>query len=157
MDRKQIKDKIRALLLSTGRRGMDTTLSYLEESDYFRTGCHSHHRRPGGLAEHSLGTCLTALQRAGDLPRESVIISSLLHDVCTSHGRRASGLRGHGRRSVAILERVCGLELTAQEREAILLHMHRGAAPGNRLADLVFLADKVDAVRGFLSLSPEME
>ena len=152
MNGQQISDKIQALLLSTGRKGIDSTLSYPKESDFFRTGCHTHHKHPGGLAEHSLGTCMTALGRAGDLPRESVILASLLHDVCSTHSRRARGIRGHGRRSVDILEKVCGLELTAQEREAILLHMHYGAAPGNRLADLVFRADKADAVRGFLSL-----
>lgn len=46
-----------------------------------------------------------------------------------------------------ILEDVCHLPLTGEEREAILLHMHKEALflKGNPLARLVWLADKTSA------------
>ena len=144
-----IKSEIIALLRETGREGINGTIDYLLQSDFFSRGCHSHHRWTGGLAQHSLEACRYALSHCGDLPRESVIIGTLLHDICTAHSALSYGIHGHGRRSVAVLGRVCQLRLTPSEREAILLHMH-GDAPQmatNPLARIVFKADKVSAAR----------
>lgn len=147
MTNQEIKQEILDLLGGIEREGIKETIDYLNDSDFFRTGCHSHHRYFGGLARHSLEACHYALNHIQSEPRESVIISSLLHDTCTSHSRATYGIRRHGSHSVKILERICHLNLTSDEREAILLHMH-GNAPQmqtNSLARLVWKADKVSA------------
>ena len=147
MKNEEIRQNIISLLRSTGRQGIEATIAYLERSNYFRARCHSHHRHFGGLARHSLEACGYALANAGDIPAGSVIIATLLHDVCTSRARDTVWIQGHGRRSVRILEAICGLDLNRDEREAILLHMH-GRAPQmktNRLAALVNRADHVSA------------
>lgn len=147
MTKEQIEHEILRLLRSTEREGMDGVIDYLNRSDFFQAHCHSHHRRIGGLAQHSLEACQYALSHREELPRSSVIIGTLLHDICTSHHADARGIRGHGNRSVDILRDICGLQLTSAESEAIRLHM-QGSAPEmrtNRLARLVWLADKVSA------------
>ena len=151
MTRTQIRSQILSLLSDISREGIADTINYLLGSDYFSAGCHSHHRWPGGLAQHSLEACRYALSNCGNLSRESVIIGTLLHDLCTAHSPLARDIHGHGRRSVAILEKVCGLTLLPAEREAILLHMHgnAGAMDTNPLARLVFKADKISAARRF--------
>ena len=149
MNTTAIQSEILSLLRETGREGISGTIDYLLQSDFFSRGCHTHHRWTGGLAQHSLEACRYALSHCGDLPRESVIVGTLLHDICTAHSPLSYGIHGHGRRSVAVLGRVCQLRLTPSEREAILLHMH-GDAPQmatNPLARIVFKADKVSAAR----------
>lgn len=145
MRNEEIKQNIIGLLRSTGRNGIDSTIAYLERSDYFRTRCHSHHRYFGGLARHSLEACGYALANAGDIPASSVIIATLLHDVCTSKSHETNWIEGHGRRSVRILETICGLRLSRAEREAILLHMH-GKAPQMKVNQLAALVNKADHV-----------
>ena len=149
MNREEIKSQIITLLEGTHRNGIDRIINYLLASDYFEARCHSHHRFAGGLAQHSLEACRYALSNCEDLPRESVILGTLLHDLCTSHSPLTAGLRGHGRRSVAIAGQVCHFHLTQQEWEAIRHHMHRHAPEmtTNPLARLVFKADKVSAAR----------
>lgn len=149
MTRQEIQNEIEALLRSTGRQDIEHVIDYMRTSDFYDRPCHSHHRFDGGLAQHSLETCRFALSRCGDLPRGSVIVASLLHDLCTSHSAAARGIRGHGRRSVGILGRVCRFHLDRAEYEAIKLHMHRNAKEmaTNPLARLVWKADKVSAAR----------
>lgn len=147
MTNEEIKHEILALLDGIKRQGVEETIDYLKDSDFSRVGCHSHHKYFGGLARHSLETCRYALDNMEDEPRESVILSSLLHDICTSHSKASRDFTGHGRRSVKILKYICHLKLTHDERNAILLHM-RGRAPQmktNSLARLVFRADKESA------------
>ena len=144
-----IQSEILSLLRETGREGINGTIDYLLQSDFFSRGCHTHHRWTGGLAQHSLEACRYALSHCGDLPRESVIIGTLLHDICTAHSSLSYGIHGHGRRSVEVLGSVCHLGLTSSEHEAILLHMH-GDAPQmatNPLARIVFKADKESAAQ----------
>ena len=125
MTNTEIKTELTQKLLQTGREGIENTLQYLNDCDFFSTGCHSHHRYYGGLAKHSLETYRYALTHNSDgLPEESIVIGS-----------------------VKILERLCRLKLTQSEREAILHHMHRNAdeMQTNSLARLIFRADKVSA------------
>lgn len=167
------RDEVINLLQSTGREGIDEVLRYLDDSGfYYRASSpHKHHNWPGGLAEHSLGTCKLALQRAdGSLPRDSVIIAAMLHDTCKSDRFwfRGRSIRKHhydckeddlhSVRSIAILNN-CGLKLTEPERLAIRWHM-KGKKYHSRnprkeadhvkavrtpLWDIVFQADKDDA------------
>lgn len=147
MNTSEIKTKLLTRLQSTGREGITETIAYLKGSDFFSVGCHRHHRYAGGLARHSLEACDYALRNRGELPEDSVIIATLLHDVCTAHSSAARHIHGHGRRSVQILREICHLQLTQEEREAILLHMHPEAAAmlTNPLARLVCRADKLSA------------
>ena len=141
------QNTIESLLLGTGREGVDRVVGYLRDSNFYTARCHTHHRFEGGLAAHSLEACRHALANAGGIPRDSVILGTLLHDVCTARSEAAAGIGGHGRRSVRILSDVCGLRLSGEESDAIRLHMH-GHAPQmqtNPLARLVWRADKASA------------
>lgn len=119
------KAEIVSLLQSTNRRGIDNVIAYLEKSRYFtKWGSYRHHKYRGGLAEHSLGVCKRALRNSNDKNRDSVIICSLLHDIGKLEGSRDTV---HSLKSAEILERL-GLELTAQEKNAIQYHTHNKTA-----------------------------
>lgn len=59
------------------------------------------------------------------MPEDSLIVLSLLHDICDIRGFHE--YKGHGRRSVALLGN-CGFPLTDEERRLIRYHMYRVAA-----------------------------
>ena len=147
MNANEIRTAIVDLLRSTGRPGIERIIGYLGRSDFFSAGCHHHHRFAGGLARHSLEACTWALANRGSLPRGSVILGMLLHDICTAYSPESCGIGGHGRRSVRILGSVCGFRMTNDEYEAIKLHMHRDAPQmrTNALAALVNKADRMSA------------
>lgn len=87
-DLKEIKDTIINLLNSTGRKGVDRVIKYIEETDFFiapaSTKYHSNYE--GGLAEHSLNVyeLFSEKNKRFDLglSEETVIIVALLHDIC---------------------------------------------------------------------------
>ena len=124
---------------STGRKGVEAVLDYLDGVGFYTapSSIDRHHNWRGGLAQHSLETCRLALAGRGRATRESVIIAALLHDICKASrlyygadGRihhRSTRIKGHGYRSVALLERE-GLELTGEEWLAIRWHMGTGKA-----------------------------
>lgn len=91
------KDKFIALLKSTNRQGIDNCLLVLEQLGFFTAPASTkfHLNTDGGLVEHSLNVCKVALRiretmieldntLAAKLPKESIIIAALLHDVCKS-------------------------------------------------------------------------
>lgn len=148
------------LLRSTGRDGVDDLIDYLDEGrNHFFTAPASvnHHLNcDGGLVQHSLSVCHAALQLRETvikdrpdlelhLKKDSVIIASLLHDICkadiyvpTRKKRKdAMGLlvevdtydvqynnfpMGHGEKS-AIMALWGGLDITQEELLAIRWHM----------------------------------
>ena len=160
------------LLRSTQRDNIESVIQYLDDSGFFyrASSPHKHHNWPGGLAEHSLGTCKLALSRGQDIPRENIIIAALLHDTCKAdrfwfkgrsiieHTPKCSMDSRHSVRSVFLLKD-CGLKLTESERLAIRWHMkgdkYRPHDPESKadhdkavkcpLWKLVFWADKDDA------------
>jgi hypothetical protein len=166
-----VREETVRLLRSTGREGAERMLRYLDDSGFYwrPSSDRGHHNWPGGLAEHSLGTCRLALMLAGDrLPRGSVVIAAMLHDVCKADRFRFSGrniLRNrqddtrHSARSIALI-RECGIALTESERLAVRWHMKEAGAhfrDQDREADharavkdplwhVVFWADKIDAM-----------
>lgn len=84
------------LLNSVNRDGIDQLLSYIRTSDFYKapasTRFHSCHK--GGLLEHSLNVyeCLMAKKDStvwksvlDEYPNETLIIVSLLHDLCKTH------------------------------------------------------------------------
>ena len=79
--------RIKALLLSTHREGMDQLIEYMEGNGFFTAPCSTSHHlsKEGGLAEHSMNVCNVALDLYGiwnpDIHSDSIIICSLLHDI----------------------------------------------------------------------------
>lgn len=162
------KQQIIELLKSTNRQGIDKVLAYLDGVGFYTATSSRgrHHNWQGGLAQHSLDTCLKALKQAEGVDRDSVIIAALLHDICkASHlyygndGRiykRPTYIKGHGWRSVALLKRE-GLELTSDEWAAIRWHMglhnasyeEAGRISHSKLWRIVFTCDKADAREGW--------
>ncbi len=126
--------KIETLLKSVNREGMTRVLEYLDKVRFYDvpSSTYRHHNWPGGLAQHSLGVFTKALEIDNSLHIESLIIVSLLHDVCKAgkyhidksghiHHRKIH-IKGHGRRSLLLLEK-CGLFLYPEEARAIKWHM----------------------------------
>lgn len=152
------KEEFLSLLNSTERQGMDDVIKDLEELGFFEAPASAGHHLnvAGGLVEHSLNTCKAALAvyegmqkiepyLEREIKRESIIIASLLHDVCKSDiykrsvKRRKTNLgtwedsegykltyknfpMGHGEKSLVMLL-CCGLELYDDEMLAIRWHM----------------------------------
>ena len=158
MDTKKNQQEFEALLRSTGREGIEYVIEDLEKDGFFEAPASSGHHLniQGGLCQHSLNVCkaglmiwegLKTLDPSGvnNANRESVIIATLLHDVCKtdiykrtvkkrknklgqwedSEGYRVSYKdfpMGHGEKSVIML--LCsGLELHDDEMLAIRWHM----------------------------------
>lgn len=152
------KEEFMELLRSTNREGVEDLLAALEDMGFFTAPASSNHHLnvEGGLVEHSLNTCKAALMvwegmiglepgLVKEVDRESVIIASLLHDVCKSDiyfrtikkRKTALGIwedsegykvsyknfpMGHGEKSVILL--LCnGIALTDDEMLAIRWHM----------------------------------
>lgn len=152
------KEEFVSLLKSAERPGMDDVIKDLEELGFFEVPASAGHHMnvAGGLVEHSLNTCKAALAvyegmrniepyLEREVKRESIIIASLLHEVCksdiykrsvkrrkTSFGtwEDAEGYKltyknfpmGHGEKSLVML--LCsGLELYDDEMLAIRWHM----------------------------------
>ena len=76
------RERIIELLRSTKRNGIENVISLLDSSDYFTVGCHSHHQYTGGMADHALQTLALAKRRGWRVPEDSLIIATLLHDIC---------------------------------------------------------------------------
>ena len=114
-----IKDRIFSILRATGRPGIEAVISYLESSSYFTCTCYKHHKEVGGLAQHSIEVYDHMMTHARLLfPSDSIAVVALFHDLGKTNRK---GGKGHGHRSVAILEGL-GFELTNAERKAIGNH-----------------------------------
>ena len=152
------QEKFKEMLLSTNREGIANVINKLEEQGFFKAPASTkfHLNYEGGLLEHSMNVCGMALElrelmirkKEGlrdSLPKESVIIAALLHDVCkvdiykpaikrqkNEHGiwcdvpgydvDYSNFPLGHGEKSVIWLLHN-GLKLTAEEMMAIRWHM----------------------------------
>lgn len=158
------KEEFEQLLRSTNRIGVENVLARIDSLGFFHAPASTrfHLNYEGGLVEHSLNVCYTALdvreamlkrnpQLEALLPVESVIIASLLHDVCKSDvykpvvkkQKSSTGVwvdvpgydvdysnfpLGHGEKSVILLLQ-CGLQLTNAEILAIRWHMNAWELP----------------------------
>ena len=149
-----LKDKFTQLLRSTGRDGIENVIEDLESLGFFTAPASAGHHLncDGGLLRHSLNTCDAALaiwegmkklepSLEKEVTRESIILASLLHDVCKSDiykrtikkKKNSLGIwedtegykvtykgfpMGHGEKSVILL--LCsGLDLSDAEMLAI--------------------------------------
>lgn len=172
LDRKQIdcnRREIVRLLISTQREGIVNVIDYLYTSGFFSapSSINRHHNWRGGLAQHSLGVYnkLKFLNLSNNIPEESLILCALLHDICKAsilhydaNGnimKRAIHIKGHGYRSIKLLE-MLDLKLNKDERLAIRWHMgfHHVVekempqveeAKISELCRLIRKADKLDA------------
>ena len=153
-----LKQQFKERLLSTNREGMGNVIKHLERLGFFTAPASTkfHLNVKGGLMQHSWNVCNTALmlreqmiqmkpELAEKLPVESVIIASLLHDVCKSniykdailnrkndqgYWEKVPGFEvdysslplGHGEKSVIMLLTL-GLKMTRDEMLAIRWHM----------------------------------
>lgn len=116
-----VRRRITGILRAATRPGTEAVIGYLESSSYFRRGCHSHHRERGGLARHSLEVYDHMISHSFGFPADSIAVAALFHDLGKTARRDG---RGHGRRSVDILDRL-GFTLTDDERTAIARHHDR--------------------------------
>ena len=146
------------LLRSTGRENVEYVIEDLETYGFFEApaSARNHFNHPGGLVQHSLNVYDAAMMlRDGiiknrpdmekRLPVDSVILASLLHDVCKANIYRLVSRKrkneigmweeveeyevnysqlpiGHGEKSVVMLLRM-GLDLEDDEICAIRWHM----------------------------------
>lgn len=151
-------EQFKMLLRSTQREGMENVIMNLEALGFFQAPASAgyHLNVPGGLVQHSLNVCLMAQQNKKiillvkpeletKLPDASIIITSLLHDVCKAEIYKPTVKKrktpqgywqdyngydidyssfpiGHGEKSVIQLLR-WGLSLTDDEMLAIRWHM----------------------------------
>ncbi len=125
------------LLLDTNRPGIDRVITWIRRYQFYKAPASSdcHGNFEGGLLCHSLNTYHNALDgnKVHSLPHDSVVLCSLLHDVCKhdfykfdngkwSKDEDKEKMEGHGRRSLAILDSL-GLVLNDEEKLAIRWHM----------------------------------
>lgn len=160
---KENKERVISLLKSTNREGIDKVINFLYKSGYFYLyGSFRHHKYKGGMAEHSLGVYDLAKKFNNGCDENSIIICSLLHDICKTKYKFPEGVEyhGHGSKSVAILEDFLGFKLTDEERRAIRFHMKGNPekymleegeeytkAKKENLRNLIYKSDKIDAGR----------
>ena len=91
------KEEFLELLRSTKRDGVEDVISDLENLGFFEAPASAGHHLnvEGGLVKHSINTCRAALAiweamkplepaLETEVKRDSIIIASLLHDVCKS-------------------------------------------------------------------------
>ena len=140
---KDDKTQITELLRQTDRKGVEGVLRTMEERKFFTVPASIRFQNPeeGGLARHSLMVYREALTlwenspKKDDIRKESIILTSLLHDLCKTDVYYADDTRptgfnkriptfpvGHGERSI-MLALMSGLELTKEECVAIRWHM----------------------------------
>lgn len=153
---------------STSRNGIEQLLQWLDEHGFYESpaSVRRHDNNVGGLLHHSLCVAKIALEMyevatdfhsdadndssLATFSRSNVVIAALLHDLCKvglyrfsqSAGvfridRRVAS-QGHGRRSVALLERI-GFVLEPKEALAIRWHM------GTYTSDLCRVESVADA------------
>ncbi len=170
IDAQACKEEFCELLCSTERPGIDDVISDLEQQGFFEAPASAGHHLnvAGGLAQHSLNTCHAALKvweglcgldpvLEKEVSRDSIIIASLLHDVCKtdiyyrSVKKRKNSLgqwedsegykvtyrnfpMGHGEKSV-IMVLLSGLELSDAEMLAMRWHMGAWGVNQNSLED----------------------
>lgn len=139
-----MKNDFYKLLQLTQRISIDNVLEQLEEIGFFKAPASrkDHLNYDGGLMEHSLNVYRVATMLAKNLQQlrpniqfreDSIIITSLLHDICkaTRYIKNADGEYekdfsdfpvGHGEKSVIMLLQ-WRLPLTKEEILAIRWHM----------------------------------
>ncbi len=140
------KEEYISLLRSTGRKGIEDLITYLETTDFYEAPASTryHNSKPGGLLEHSLNVykALKEIKGVERYSEDTIIIVSLLHDICkigfytsTMRNVKKDGLwvqepyymvednspLGHGEKSVIMALQM--IPLKTEEIYAIRWHM----------------------------------
>lgn len=145
------KEEFIYLLRSTKRQGIEKLIEYLEGTDFYRAPASAkyHSNYPGGLVEHCLNVYKILKEKVKfynlNVPEDSIIISSLLHDLCKINNYKTSVRNfkneetncwesksiysykedtlplGHGEKSVIMLQNF--IRLTKIEMLSIRWHM----------------------------------
>ena len=148
-----MKKNFNGVLVEINRANTDRLIDWLEVHNFYRVPASvgHHNAASGGLLKHSLEVCNEALYLrsvaikenpsiADKLPKESVAIAALLHDICkwnvfyissnSGEARCNKDARGegHGLKSLRILESL-GFPLTEDEKLAIWWHMGKDHEP----------------------------
>lgn len=139
--------EILRLLISTQRDGIESVIDYLYSSGFFivPSSRKRHHCWEGGLAQHSLSVCNIALSLDTELPRSSIVLCALLHDICKAtqlyyddngelHHRKTY-IKGHRKRLIKLLK-MLKLGLNDDEQRAIRWHMGGHYASEEEIVDL---------------------
>lgn len=170
IDSTACQEEFCSLLRSTGREGVEGLIEDITNQGFFEAPASAGHHLnvEGGLAQHSLNSCKAALAvwegmktveptLANEVTRESIIIATLLHDLCKidiyrrSVKKRKNALgqwedsegykvtyrnfpMGHGEKSV-ILALCSGIELSDAEMLAIRWHMGAWGVNQNSFED----------------------
>ena len=134
-----LKQEITELLESTKREGIKNLIKDLSERGFFESPASTrfHGAYDGGLLEHShnvyilFNRFVRELRQDIKINKDSVILCSLLHDVCKAGMYIKDGDKylfnqqfrgkGHARLSLEIIEKHIYLNL--QEKNIILFHM----------------------------------
>lgn len=158
-----MKERFEELLSSTQREGIDKLLDFIRKSDFYTAPASTrfHGACEGGLLQHSLNVYDNLDKKTSgsehnvwkdhlkDIPNDSIILVSLLHDICKTYyyttdtrNVKENGVwvqkpyytvddkypYGHGEKSVMMIEQFIKLSMT--ERMAIRWHM--GAYSGQQ-------------------------
>ena len=81
-------EEIKELLRSTKREGIENLIDFLEKSDFAKAPASTryHGAYEGGLKDHSLKVYEILKEKVKnanfDVPEDTIIISSVLHDIC---------------------------------------------------------------------------
>lgn len=126
------KQTITNMLFRTERKGIHELSAYLLESDFYTIPASKryHNTEKGGLAKHCLSVYslfYNHIQKLGikDIPHDSIVICSLLHDLC----KITPKMEEHAKVSILRIEQF--IKLTELEKQIIKYHMGYYAA-GNR-------------------------
>ena len=148
----QTKESFESLLKETKREGIDKLIEFLNNSDFYKAPASGrfHNNFEGGLVLHCLNVwhCLSEMNTEFGLniPKESVIIAALLHDVCkiNLYSKEQKFFKvegetqwtsyyawkyndslplGHGEKSIMILSRFIALT----DLEMMMIRWHMGA------------------------------
>ena len=117
------------MLLQTGRQGVEKVIENLDKLGFFEAPASTrfHLSVKGGLVEHSVSVCRTAVklrelaiaekpELEARLPLESVMLAALLHDVCKAE--------------ISVIRLLqWGINLTMDEILAIRWHMNAWDLP----------------------------
>lgn len=145
MDAENNKKIFKDLLMSTNKKGMSDLFSHLEKNGFFISPASSNKKYhgcfEGGLAQHSLNVYIIFKHNCKKysftdekiISDQSLIISSLLHDVCKlnlykkiddeKYGLNYDVLKlGHTKRSLHIIKKFVSLN----QREENLIKYHMG-------------------------------
>ena len=146
-----IQKGIEKLLRETGREGINSVIECLRSGAFYYAPASVafHNNIKGGLAKHSFEVYQKSIELYNELKsngielpfdKSSVILCSLLHDVCKMdeytinmlgqarhtnsyyENKKNNNLLRHGTKSIDILLN-CGLKLTEEEIKAIHWHM----------------------------------